>query len=149
MNELAKQFPKPDGPTRLRLRACVAGFGMIGLAAIWRQRDFPAGLVVHLLSFLVLIWLAWIGTHRSPFLHRLWGGVCLVVSLALLAFGAVIAVRLIQGGLYPRPHQSPPSLVPLVLGAIPIPILAYLFLFDRRVSAFRRQLMDRDSHSSS
>ncbi len=77
--------PKTDPAKCHRLWACAASLGLVGLVEIWRVRENIAGLAVHVLGFPVLIWIAWMGAHRSPFLHRLWGGVCLVGSVAMLA----------------------------------------------------------------
>jgi hypothetical protein len=144
-------FPKPDAPTSIRLRACVAGFALIGLAAIWRERDDLAGLIIHGVSFPILIWVVWIGTHRSPFLHRLWGVVCLIVTFALVAFVVAIGFGLLSS--HEQHHLSlshpPPSWLPIILGGLPLPVLTYLLLFDRRVAAFRQQLADRETHAAS
>lgn len=142
MNAATTPYPKPDLATSHRLRACVASFGLIGLAAIWRERDDIAGLIVHILTFPVLIWVAWIGAFRSPFLHRLWGGVCLVGSVAIIVLLGLGLSRL-------REFRFDQFSWVLVIGVIQMPILAYLLIFDRKISAYRRQLADREPHFTS
>jgi hypothetical protein len=149
MSAASSAYPTPDPATSLRLRACVVAFAILGLAAIWRERDSVMGLTVHIASFPVLIWIAWIGTYRSPSLHRLWGVVSLVASVALFAFLVVLAFTFFGSeGLRPSSSsRSPLNSLPMLLAAAQMPVLAYLLLFDRRVAAFRRQLVNRETAS--
>jgi hypothetical protein len=149
MSAASTAYPTPDPATSLRLRACVLAFAIIGLSGIWKERDSIPGLIIHITSFPVLVWEAWIGTHRSPSLHRLWGVVSLVASVALFVLLVVIAFNFFGSeGLRPRSSsRSPLNPLPMLLAAAQMPVLAYLLLFDRRVAAFRRQLADRETAS--
>ena len=116
----------------------MVSFGLLGLAAIWRDREDLDGLIVQIVTFPVLIFVAWFGVYRSPFLHRLFGVVCLLVSVGVIALLVVWLfglreLRVDQISLY------------LVLSSIQMPILAYLLVFDRKISTYRRQLAAKDS----
>lgn len=126
--------PKPDLATHGRLIACVAALSSLALCEVLRARDGLAGLIFHALTFPFLVWLAWAGVYRSPQLHRLWGWVSLIASGIGLVIVGAHWVR--TGELSPPQHQLS------ILKFLPLPILAYLLLFDRRVAAFRRQLAE-------
>lgn len=142
MTDTAQPVQQLDGATTLRLRLCVACFAIIGLAAIWRERHDTMGLAFHILSYPVLVWVARIGVYRSPALHRLWGGVCFLGSVAIvvLLVLAVFGVRDLRADRFP---------LGLIVGLIQMPIVAYLLVFDRHIAHYRRQLSLRGSKSSS
>ena len=141
MPDTAQPIQQLDRATTFRLRLCVACFAIVGLTAIWRERHDTTGLAIHILSYPVLVWVAWIGVYRSPGLHRLWGGVCFlgsVLIVVLLAL-AVCGVRDLRSDRFP---------FGLTVGMIQMPIIAYLLVFDRHIADYRRQLSLRGSESS-
>ena len=137
MSNVHRTLPERDRPTTLRLRLCVAMIALIGLVTLFGDhRDLPT-LIIHVLSFPVLLWVGWIGVYRGPALHRLWGIGCLVGSLAIV--GILICIALGRGPEHLR-ALPPLELLRLLIGSVPMPVLAYLFLFDRHVAAYRRQI---------
>lgn len=138
MNTATTQPPKLDLATSYRLKACMVSFGLLGLAAIWRDREDLDGLIVQIVTFPALIFVAWFGVYRSPFLHRLFGVVCLLVSVGVIALLVVWLFGL-------REFRVDQISLYLVLSSIQMPILAYLLVFDRKISTYRRQLAAKDS----
>ena len=136
MNIATTPPPKTDLATSHRLRACIASLCIFGLAGVWRERNDAALLAVNALGFPVFVWIAWIGIYRSPFLHKLWGGACLVFSCALIVS---LALELIGLRIFHADRLSPA----LVIGVVQMPILAYFLIFDERIAAYRRQLAGR------
>jgi hypothetical protein len=125
-----KTFNVPHG----RLRLAVVLLSLIAIAEVVGSSKYQGVFIYRLVAFPLEVWIAYFAVYRVPELHKAWG---IMSSLGAL-LGLVVYV--LFGVIALPKSMQDVRLIAIWLGIPPMPILAYLMLFDPQVAAYRRQL---------
>lgn len=133
----------PSERPTLKLGIAFAGMCVLMLQSGLRELQKPdlgwTGWMLAALSIGPGIWISWIGIFRSALLQWLWGCVCLLVGLFVLA--------LLMANLMGRLHPTVP-LWDFLPEALVLPVTGWLLVVDRDVARYRTHLRKLENERS-